>query len=545
MTILFSPSGDMSESLSSASAIRDRLSKVTTRIDELKNIAGAAGVSVGVISYGHTVLDYHTGYADIDRGIVADSNTRYTIGSLTKAFVAATLAEFIDDKKTLSSWDDSVVDVVNELALAVPDNHISLIDMLAHRTGLSRIDPLWLGAEGQTLVDKEDTIKLCNHLRPICPVRSKWLYNNWMYGLAGELIERLDPDHRPWGEVVAERVLKPLGLNHTTVCATDLQGVSQAQPYVIRADKTPLLVKHMPPLQDGVLAAAGGIRSTTADLLQWGRFLMSQINEAASKSSGAEPTINMMFTSHSFISSSSTGCELYGLGWAKVTTPAQFGKIGFNPAFVKAMPEIGTTTGRNQHVFYHNGAITGYNNCIMLLPQTQTAIVVLTNSMAQGDIADWIAQAVLQAVLGEEDLVDLVSYAEESALVWRSQYQTIKDALEADRKPDTETPPSAALVGKYWHTTHALFLDVFEDEGELRFSFGGKPDQVHTLTHYANDTFCFLPASDNERIRRGLFHYATPAWLLEFKKDSTGRYTEVLWNIESDAPGPESFVRET
>ena len=543
MTLL-SPSDDLSESQSSASVIQRRLSNVQTRIDELKNTAGAAGVSVGVISYGHTVLDYHAGYADIERGIVADANTRYTIGSLTKAFVAATLAQFIDDKKTLSSWDDNVADYIPELALAVPDNRISLIDMLAHRTGLSRIDPLWLGAEGQTLLDKKDTIKLCNHLRPICPVRSKWLYNNWMYGLAGELIERLDPGHRPWGEVVAERVLKPLGLNHTTVCAADLEGVSQARPYVVQGDKTPLLVKYMPPLQDGVLAAAGGMRSTTADLLQWGRYLLSQVNESAGKSGVSEPTINMMFASHSVISSSSTDTELYGLGWAKVTTPAQFGKIGFNPAFVKAMPQIGTTAGRHQQVFYHNGAITGYNNCIMLLPQTQTAIVVLTNSMAHGDIADWIAQAVLQAVLGEEDVVDLVPYAQESALAWCSQYQTMKDALEAGRKPDTAAPPSAALVGQYWHTTQGLFLNVFEDSGELRFSFGGKPDQMHTLTHYANDTFCFLPVSDNERIRRGLFHYATSAWLLEFKKDSKGQYTEVLWNIESDTPGPESFVRE-
>jgi hypothetical protein len=114
--------------------------------------------------------------------------------------------------------------------------------------------------------------------------------------------------------------------------------------------------------------------------------------------------------------------EWYGLGFAKVTLPPQFGKTGFNPGLVKAMPVIGFKSNSNL-VFYHNGALHGYNHCIMLLSREQIAIVVLTNSISQGDIADWVAQTLLQAILNLETTIDLLPVAQETAKNWRTGYQ--------------------------------------------------------------------------------------------------------------------------
>lgn len=527
------------------STLKGRLDAVLEQIEQLKNITGVAGVSIGVSSNNQTVLDHHLGYADVERKIVANASTRYVIGSMTKAFVTATLANLIDDDSSaVSSWDDNVADHMADLDLALSNNHLSLIDMLSHRTGLSRMDSMWLGAEGQTLVNKSATVKLCNHLQTIYPVRSKFLYNNWMYGLAGQLIERLDPAGQAWGDVLFERLLRPLGLLQTTVRAADLEGVPIAQPYNILADKTPVLVKNNPPLDDDVMASAGGIRSTSSDMLKWGNALLA-LTGREPKEAEAKSSLDDLFAGHSFLSTSAKSDDVYGLGWAKAVTPADLNRIGSNSGLVKSMPQIGSGSGRYYRVLYHSGAIPGYQTFIALIPQLKAVVVVLTNSIPQGGAADWIGQVLVQATLGDDEPKDITAYAREAAETWRGEYQVMKNDLAKSRKPDEEPPPSSALVGTYVHSTNELYLEVFEAQGELRFSIGGRPEQTHTLSHHANDKFSFFPASDDERLSRGLFHYDTETWLLDFKNNINGKYTEIQWAVDGEGPDPESFLRKS
>ncbi|OAA53933.1 Beta-lactamase/transpeptidase-like protein [Niveomyces insectorum RCEF 264] len=523
-------------------ALRHRLSQIVPQIQSLREVGGTVGVSVGVSSFGHTVLDHHFGFADADRRVVANSSTRYMLGSLSKAFVAATVAQFVDEGH-LSWEDEGVASYVPELAFVDrPElaKQLSLVDILSHRTGLARLDALWLGADGEVLIDKNNTVTVCNHLPLIRPVRSRWLYNNWMYALAGEIIERVS--RRPWGHVVAERVLKPLGLSQTSAIASEIPGDSTALPYVVLDDHSAVRSGRTGFASDSAMAPAGGIHSTVGDLLVWGEALLSQLRENTEDDKSPLSSLAMLFSGHSFINSTLASDELYGLGFGKVVTPAQFGKIGFNPGLVGAMPVIGVGA-EPQIVFYHNGAITGYNHCLMLVPQLRAVIVVLTNSIAQGDVADWIAQTLLQVVLNDTQPVDLKSYAVQAAAKWRGSYQTIENELQDGRRPDSEEPQQEELVGKYWHTTRALYLVVFQEPGGvLKFNINGRRAQEHTLSHYANDTFAFLPSAE-ERLRRGLFHYAASAWKLEFKKDTEGHYGEILWNLDSQAPAPEKFVK--
>ncbi len=58
----------------------------------------------------------------------------------------------------------------------------------------------------------------CSHLRclrPVAAYRSKAVYNNIMYMLAGHVAERL-AGGRSWESLVKEEILEPLGMNSTT-----------------------------------------------------------------------------------------------------------------------------------------------------------------------------------------------------------------------------------------------------------------------------------------------------------------------------------------
>ncbi|KAL7784709.1 beta-lactamase/transpeptidase-like protein [Trichoderma afarasin] len=482
------------------SVLRDRLIHVLPEIEALKNIGGTTGMSIGVISYGRVVLETNLGFADVERRLVASSSTRYPIASLTKAFVATTIAQLVDEG--LLKWDEPLTSYIPELSFKHNPSlagQLSLIDILSHRTGLARLDALWLGADSQTFSAKNFTVSLCNHLPSVHPVRSRWLYNNWMYALAGEVIERVT--NQSWGQVVSTRVLKRLQLSHTTAIASEIPQDTLALPYMILDDFTPVRVGNMDLTDGSIMSSAGGIRSTVSDLLAWGNTLLSVFRE------GEAPLalLDTVLSGRSFINNTVTLDELYAMGFAKVTTPAQFGKIGFNSGLVDAMPVIGTSS-KPQQVFYHSGAGAGYGHCFMLVPESQSAIVVLTNSVSQGDTADWVAQSLLQA-------------------------------------PDSPEPIHENLQGKYWHKTRALYLEILQEDGTLKFNINGKLDQEHVLSHYRDDTFVFLPSAD-QRSRSGLFHCGAPAWLLHFKKNSSGNFTEIQWNIDSQSPFPEEFIRE-
>lgn len=286
------------------------------------------------------------------------------------------------------------------------------------------------------------------------------------------------------------------------------------------------------------MSTAGGIRSTVNDMLKWGHVMLNPFRDENSVLSG----MSTVLSGHSFMNRSYGFDELYTLGFAKVTTPAQFGKIGFNPSLLKqGMPVLGTNS-EPRLVFYHNGAINGYTSCFMLIPELDAVIVVLSNSISQGDTADWASQTILQVVLDIPSPMDFLPHAEQAANTWRSTYRTISDTLEQERTPGTEKPPYGELEGTYWHETKALYLQVFQDGGYLKFNINGKPSQEHELSHYHYNSFIFLPTAD-DRTRRGLFDYNTNAWLLHFEKDSEDSFQRLVWNIDDQTPSGEVFIK--
>ncbi|KAI1326506.1 beta-lactamase/transpeptidase-like protein [Xylariaceae sp. FL0255] len=555
------------------------LSNILYQIESLREIGGTAGISIGIARQGRSILEHQIGFADAEQRMVANSSTRYPLGSLTKGFVAVTVAQLVGDG--VLDWDAPIVEYMPELVFQFDESlahRLTLRDLLSHNTGLARVDALWLGADGEVVIpDKNATIPVCAALRPVYPLRSKWLYNNWMYALAGEVIERVA--NISWGKVLSRTVLERAGLRQTSVLRGDV-------------DKSLAKMNDLTLTDDVLMSAAGGVRSTVHDMLRWGDVLLASLRDDGNTSltPSIQLPVDTVFSGHSFMRRSAASDELYGLGFAKVHTPARFGRTGFNPGLVgeEGMPLIGS---RNHHpndeggrgveggrlVFYHNGALPGYNHCFMLIPSLKMVIVVLTNSISHGDIADWVAQTLLQAVLpevaGNKDTEqDLLGPEERAAEAWRGTYDNISEVLDAERVIGTLEPRHEELVGRYWHEdTGALFLEVYQDyddsaddEGvggghggtgvpKLKFNINDKKSQTRDLTHYHFDVFSFLPPDADERARRGLFHYGPRAWLLAFEKGDGGEdegdnregdMKSVRWVLDEEAPaGGEVFVR--
>ena len=66
------------------------------------------------------------------------------------------------------------------------------------------------------------------------------------------------------------------------------------------------------------------------------------------------------------------------------------GAVDLNPKLIPdGMPLVGKGSP-SRLVVYHQGSLPGALTAVILLPDTKSAIVVMTNTLAPNDCADWV-----------------------------------------------------------------------------------------------------------------------------------------------------------
>lgn len=114
---------------------------------------------------------------------------------MSKAITSAAFEILVDEGRL--EWDTLIKDILPSYQSEdrIVQELATVSDLLSHRTGLQRADPLWLGAEGEFLLDQKKTFNIS--LRPVKSFRSDFQYNNWNYALAGEIIEHVTGETYP------------------------------------------------------------------------------------------------------------------------------------------------------------------------------------------------------------------------------------------------------------------------------------------------------------------------------------------------------------
>ncbi len=85
------------------------------------------------------------------------------------------------------------------------NNTVTLRDMLAHRTGVTRHDSIWYKSD----YTAKDLFQRLKYLEPKEPPRQLFLYNNMMYAGVGYSIQL--QSGKPWGDYVREKILSTRG----------------------------------------------------------------------------------------------------------------------------------------------------------------------------------------------------------------------------------------------------------------------------------------------------------------------------------------------
>ncbi|MDH5630787.1 MAG: serine hydrolase, partial [Gammaproteobacteria bacterium] len=283
------------------------------RAMKLWNIPGMAATVVD-----KDTVHYQKGFGTtrLNKGKNVNEHTLFGIASTTKAMVASGILILVDEGKL--KLDDLVIKYIPELHFADDSlsQQITIRDLLAHRTGLPSTDG-WTFAYNMSL---DQQITKLRHIEPAASVRTRLIYQNTMYELAGLVIERVSG--KRWDKFLTERLWKPIGMNETYGARGVISGRKQhVYPHRYRDNK---IVDANWSLDKNNLDAAGSAWSSIHDMGLWAQFLLNEGVTAKGKRLISEKSFKEMFEPQQLIDASSfyptakitkPNWRTYGLGW--------------------------------------------------------------------------------------------------------------------------------------------------------------------------------------------------------------------------------------
>ena len=376
----------------------DSLKSEVPKIQEIRNISGVAGLPIAVIDHGETVFQDNLGYRDLARKEPVTSDTIFHIASLTKSFTGACIDRLRDQRRL--ALQDPIQKHLPEAKSQDPGiaKTVTIADLLGHRTGLQKADFIWLGSDGELLINRDQTTAVFNHLRPQASLRSRFLYSDICYAMLGEIIIKVTG--QPCHSYLKESILDPLDMTHTIVTKESGLPDDSSLAYSTLDNGEPYKVP-LPGISASVaMGSSGGLLSTANDLAKYYKALMrsccaqAQLEKDFTRTEDKEAVfddVSWLFAPLQIMQTPALPEKSYSAGWARSQLPTTVGDIGVNPGLVENMPLLAKHI-RSRLPLWHQGSLVGATSFVMLLPETQSAVLVLTNTMALNDAADWIGQ---------------------------------------------------------------------------------------------------------------------------------------------------------
>ncbi|KAB8349879.1 hypothetical protein FH972_023892 [Carpinus fangiana] len=477
------------------SDLQDRLVSLRPTIERLMRIGGTVGLSLGVLHQGKHVYSANYGYRNLDKKLPVTKDTIFPGCSLTKALTSAAIGLLVEDGKL--SWDTLVKDVLPDYAIQsdILQNYTTVTDLLCHRTGMSRGDNLFIGTENNVLIDGSTRMQYLNTQFSLLPFRGQLEFSNLPYEIAGHIIEHLTG--KVWHDIISTRILQPLGMQRTWFHTPDKGVENTASSYNVLDDATPTQITSVKMSDNGFGGACGGIRTCVSDLLKLYKTFLTTAN-------------------HQF----DTGLtSTKGSPSSKSIISWMMGQVGCNAPLLPQMPIVGKG-GPSKLVVYHQGSFPGALASVNLVPDDETAIVILSNTLTLNDTPDWVGQLVLEEILNVSERNDYILHAEESVRANAKWYPTVIKELKHVQRLGTLPRDLQEYTGTYWDADRLFKIVVYTDSSTgLRWKLQGLDSEDWPLDHYDYDTFTWLRPRDELAKRGRWVDQGAEFWKVYFRGD--------------------------
>lgn len=358
--------------LASTSVADDRLDGLDAYVDQLRSLSHVPGVALTIVEADKVTIKGY-GVRTVGGADAVDGDTVFAIGSMSKNMTATALGKLVASGK--ATWDTPLTGYVDGLSFSDPylNEHLVLRDALSHRTGLDRADLIWFARKGAT---RADMISRIQTIPRVAPFRDSYLYNNFMYLAAGEVIPAVTG--LSWDDYLTEHLFRPLGMNRTTTNLTSLQGMDNiATPHYLKPDRAVPTeyfdLAHMGP--------AGSVNSTARDMAAWCKMQLSN-GKHGDVQVVPESALEAVRTPLTFMEHAD----------------ATKGHIGtLHKTYAMGLERMNYSDG---HVVYsHGGAIQGMASLISFVPDARLCVAVLTNGESGSGVRQFLSDWVMDHLL--------------------------------------------------------------------------------------------------------------------------------------------------
>jgi CubicO group peptidase (beta-lactamase class C family) len=416
------------------------------------------GTAVAIVKDGKIVVAKGYGVRKLGDPTPVDEFTMFGIGSNTKAFTTAALATLVDEGKL--SWDDPVYQRLPGFVMYDPyvSHEMTIRDLLTHRSGMGLGEGDLLFWPHSTYTREEIIYKL-RFMKPASSFRSHYAYDNLLYMTAGQIIPAVTGIS--WDDYIRQRIFTPLGMTHSSV--TELKPTDNVAYPHSRMDGK-LQVIHFEVLDNA--GPAGAINSCAADMAKWVQLQLNR-GKFADRDGRlfTEQRSREMWTPQTILPTDDlppTNFADYALGWS-----------------------LRDYHGRK--LVGHTGGVAGFVSRVMLVPEENLGVVVLTNAEEDGSF-----DSILYHVLDH--------YFHLPPTDWIATFKTLnenekKEAVEAmkkaeaartaDSKPSLPFEKYAGAYNDAWYGPITIHIE----NRALVITFDHTPTMIGDLQHWQHDTF--------------------------------------------------------
>jgi CubicO group peptidase (beta-lactamase class C family) len=330
---------------STATDYTSALAAIEKSLEEKRKEFGIPGMSLVIVKDDKVIYLKGLGVKDLERNIPVTPDTRFAIGSASKAFTAMLAVMSADDGKL--ALEDSPKKFLPYFTLRDEEAaaKITIRDLLSHRSGLNRGDLAMVTG----VLNREELIRVAGMAKPNAKLGEKFQYQNVMYAAAGEAVAKAQ--NSTWDDLVVKRIFKPLGMNNSDTRAEDMQK-SRDYSFGYQYNRTTKVTRRLPQRSIVAVAPAGAIDSSAKDMAQWVRLMLN-----GGVFNGKRLISEKGFDELTRKQINISGPVDYGLGW-----------------FLRQW---------NSHkVVEHGGNIDGFNSQVAFMPDQKLGFVLLTNVTA-------------------------------------------------------------------------------------------------------------------------------------------------------------------
>ncbi len=289
------------------------------------------GMSITVIEKGKTIWSEGFGYAKYSpKERVLPNKTQFRIASISKSITGLTLAKLMDDNyidldKSIYYYLPNYPKKTYDFTVAELGGHTAGIrDYKNHEYSLNKKMSIKEGLE----LFKNDPL--------LFKPSTQFLYNSFGYVLLSEIMQKVS--NKNFYSLVNDSIFKPLRMSKTLLDSSDIEIPNKTHFF-----KTKRVLSK--PVANEYKVAGGGFLSTSEDIAKLGNEIISQ--KIVSKES-----ISKITTTQYLLNGDETG---YGIGFS-----------------------IGKTK-KNTPKFYHTGGGVGASSVLLVFPEEELVICVLTN----------------------------------------------------------------------------------------------------------------------------------------------------------------------